>query len=124
MIPPNFEGDRTALEKGSRPSRGRKPLKEFKPGFPPAAIKIPPSPCDPLDSRERRDRLHFNLTVAGEISQRPLAFRALRNADALEGKCGDCEFRHVCGGSGARTFAFSAGNPLAHEPDCAYIPST
>jgi len=32
-------------------------------------------------------------------------FRQLRNADLLGGKCGACEFRHICGGSRARAYA-------------------
>jgi radical SAM protein len=49
-------------------------------------------------------------------------FRILRDAHHLEGKCGYCEFRHLCGGSRARAYAVT-GNPLAQEPDCAYIPA-
>jgi MoaA/NifB/PqqE/SkfB family radical SAM enzyme len=39
----------------------------------------------------------------------------------LEGKCGVCEFRQICGGSRARAYAVT-GKPFAEEPDCAYIP--
>lgn len=48
-------------------------------------------------------------------------FRALRDANRLEGKCKACEFRNVCGGSRARAYAVT-GNPFAEEPDCAYVP--
>jgi AdoMet-dependent heme synthase len=48
-------------------------------------------------------------------------FRALRDSDALQGKCGLCEFRSVCGGSRARAYAVS-GDPLASDPSCPYIP--
>ena len=48
-------------------------------------------------------------------------FRQLRDPDQLGGKCGACEFRHICGGSRARAFAMT-GDPLAEEPCCAYIP--
>lgn len=48
-------------------------------------------------------------------------FRQLRDPDALEGKCGCCEFRTVCGGSRARAFA-ATGSPLASDPLCAYQP--
>jgi radical SAM protein len=54
--------------------------------------------------------------------QRSPVFRALRDADRLEGKCSVCEFRHLCGGSRARACAVT-GNPLAQEPDCAYVPA-
>ena len=50
-------------------------------------------------------------------------FRQLRDPDALEGKCGWCEFRTVCGGSRARAFA-ATGSPLASDPLCAYQPAT
>lgn len=48
-------------------------------------------------------------------------FQQLRDPDQLEGKCGACEFRHICGGSRARAFALT-GDPLAEEPCCAYVP--
>ncbi|HEX6533371.1 MAG TPA: TIGR04053 family radical SAM/SPASM domain-containing protein [Gemmatimonadaceae bacterium] len=48
-------------------------------------------------------------------------FRALRDADALGGKCGVCEFRHICGGSRARAYAMT-GDWLAADPLCAYVP--
>jgi len=48
-------------------------------------------------------------------------FQQLRDPDELKGKCGACEFRHVCGGSRARAFAVT-GDPLAEEPCCVYIP--
>jgi radical SAM protein len=48
-------------------------------------------------------------------------FRALRDPDALGGKCGVCEFRRVCGGSRARAYAMT-GDMLAEEPACAYVP--
>jgi radical SAM protein len=48
-------------------------------------------------------------------------FRNLRNTDNLRGKCGDCEFREICGGSRARAYALS-GNAFAEDPSCVYIP--
>lgn len=48
-------------------------------------------------------------------------FRSLRDRDALGGKCGECEFRHVCGGSRSRAYAHT-GDPLASDPLCAYVP--
>ncbi|ELZ89367.1 TIGR04053 family radical SAM/SPASM domain-containing protein [Haloferax sulfurifontis] len=49
-------------------------------------------------------------------------FRSLRDRDALGGKCGACEFRHVCGGSRSRAYAHT-GDPLASDPLCAYVPA-
>ena len=48
-------------------------------------------------------------------------FRALRDPDGFKGRCGVCEYRHVCGGSRARAYAVT-GDPLETEPDCIYIP--
>jgi radical SAM protein with 4Fe4S-binding SPASM domain len=46
----------------------------------------------------------------------------MRDVDALEGKCGLCGYKRICGGCRARAFA-AAGNYMAEEPFCAYIPS-
>ncbi len=48
-------------------------------------------------------------------------FVVLRNTDLLEGRCGRCEYREVCGGSRARAFALT-GDWLAEDPACAYQP--
>jgi radical SAM protein len=56
-----------------------------------------------------------------ETYQRSPLLQALRDAKRLKGKCGACEFRTLCGGSRARSYAVT-GDPLAAEPDCAYIP--
>ncbi|WP_435129875.1 TIGR04053 family radical SAM/SPASM domain-containing protein [Halobaculum sp. D14] len=48
-------------------------------------------------------------------------FESLRDPDALGGKCGACEYRHVCGGSRSRAYAYT-GDPLAADPLCAYVP--
>jgi radical SAM protein len=48
-------------------------------------------------------------------------FLRLRNADALMGKCGRCEFREVCGGSRGRAYA-ATGSLVASDPLCAYDP--
>ncbi len=48
-------------------------------------------------------------------------FLALRDPDRLQGRCGRCEFRSICGGSRARAFAIT-GDPYATDPWCAYEP--
>jgi radical SAM protein with 4Fe4S-binding SPASM domain len=48
-------------------------------------------------------------------------FCGLRNPNLLRGKCGGCEFRSICGGSGARAYAMS-GDYLGEEPLCVYQP--
>ncbi|MFC3899591.1 TIGR04053 family radical SAM/SPASM domain-containing protein [Aliicoccus persicus] len=45
----------------------------------------------------------------------------LRNPDKYNGKCGVCEFRHVCGGSRSRAYA-ATGDYMESEPYCVYIP--
>lgn len=48
-------------------------------------------------------------------------FTQLRRKNELSGKCGACEFRHVCGGSRSRAYALT-GDPMASDPLCAYEP--
>jgi radical SAM protein with 4Fe4S-binding SPASM domain len=52
---------------------------------------------------------------------RPPIFKQLRDPDQLTGKCGACEFRHICGGSRARALAVN-GDAMAEKPCCAYLP--
>ena len=59
----------------------------------------------------------------GAIYRDSPIFRALRDDSLLQGKCGRCRFRSVCGGSRARAYAMT-GNYLAEEPLCPYQPST
>ncbi|MBN2473753.1 MAG: TIGR04053 family radical SAM/SPASM domain-containing protein [Pirellulales bacterium] len=56
-----------------------------------------------------------------EVYQNHPTFRALRDPDGFKGRCGACEYRHVCGGSRARAYAVT-GDPLETEPDCVYVP--
>jgi len=66
---------------------------------------------------------------AGNVMEQPFAriwthsdvFARLRDPDALEGKCGVCEYRFVCEGCRARAFA-ATGNYLAEEPFCSHVP--
>ena len=48
-------------------------------------------------------------------------FRALHCPSEFRGKCGQCEYSAICGGSRARAFAFS-GDPLSSDPLCPYVP--
>lgn len=56
-----------------------------------------------------------------QVYQESPLFKALRDSDQLGGKCGVCEYRHLCGGSRARSYAVT-GDPLAAELDCAFLP--
>ena len=58
-----------------------------------------------------------------EIWNESEVFGMLRDDDNLKGKCGCCEFRHVCMGCRARAFA-ATGDFLAEEPFCIYQPGT
>lgn len=57
----------------------------------------------------------------GDVYRNDPLFQSLRNADLLEGKCGACEYRWVCGGSRSRAYAMT-GNVHASDPLCAYMP--
>lgn len=48
-------------------------------------------------------------------------FQTLRGPDFLKGKCGVCEFRHICEGCRARAYGMT-GDYLAEEPFCLYQP--
>ncbi len=52
--------------------------------------------------------------------EHPLFVR-LRDPDQLVGKCGDCEYRALCGGSRARAYAL-LGDPMESDPLCAFEP--
>jgi radical SAM protein with 4Fe4S-binding SPASM domain len=69
--------------------------------------------------------------IAGDLRKQSFAeiwndsavFGQLRDDDNLKGKCGCCEFRHVCMGCRARAYA-ATGDFLAEEPFCVYEPGT
>ena len=62
----------------------------------------------------RRDSL-------SEVYRHSPLFRTLRDADNLHGKCGQCEYRNLCGGSRSRSYALT-GDFLAEDPRCVYLP--
>jgi AdoMet-dependent heme synthase len=63
--------------------------------------------------------LHFESLEAAYHSS-PV-FQMLRDRALLRGKCGECEFRQLCGGSRARAFAMR-GDPMESDPLCIYQP--
>lgn len=71
----------------------------------------------------------FLPVSAGNIRTQSLAdlyrnsplFKALRDTSNLDGKCGRCEFKEICGGSRARAYALT-GDLFAEEPCCVYEP--
>ena len=71
----------------------------------------------------------FLPLVGGNVRERSFVdiyresplFRELRDFDRLKGKCGRCQFRHVCGGSRARAYALT-GDYMESDPCCVYQP--
>ena len=72
----------------------------------------------------------FMPTPVGSVRDRPFLeiyrgsemLRALRDPDGFGGRCGQCEFRTVCGGSRSHAYA-TTGDPLAEDPSCLYQPA-
>jgi radical SAM protein len=66
----------------------------------------------------------------GNVRKEPLAdiyrysplFVDLRDADKLNGKCGRCDYRELCGGSRARAWSMT-GDVFASDPLCVYQPA-
>ncbi|HEY2774215.1 MAG TPA: TIGR04053 family radical SAM/SPASM domain-containing protein [Candidatus Binatia bacterium] len=56
-----------------------------------------------------------------DVYQQHGLMKALRDCDHFAGKCGVCDYRHVCGGSRARSFALT-GDAFGSDPDCVYQP--
>lgn len=77
--------------------------------------KLTPCPYLPLAAGDlRRERF-------ADVWENAKLFVALRTG-TLGGKCGDCEYRVLCGGCRARAHAV-AGDYLAADPSCAYEPT-
>jgi AdoMet-dependent heme synthase len=72
----------------------------------------------------------FLNLVGGNVRRESLAsvyrnspvFLRLRNSSLIEGKCGVCEFKNICGGSRSRAYAIT-GNPMRSDPFCVYRPA-
>ncbi len=57
-----------------------------------------------------------------EIYRNSELFRTLRDPNALRGRCGQCEYRTICGGSRSRAYALT-GDFRATDPWCNYQPA-
>ena len=77
--------------------------------------KLTPCPYLPAEAGDLR-RESF-ASVWGDAA----LFRQIR-AGKLGGRCGECEYRGMCGGCRARAYAVE-GDILAADPACAYQPS-
>jgi radical SAM protein with 4Fe4S-binding SPASM domain len=56
-----------------------------------------------------------------EVYRNAPLFDSLRDPGNLKGKCSDCEFKELCGGSRARAWAVT-GDIFGEEPCCSYLP--
>ncbi|HEX2923690.1 MAG TPA: radical SAM/SPASM domain-containing protein, partial [Chloroflexota bacterium] len=73
----------------------------------------------------------FLQLPAGNVREQPIyeiyrnskLFKELRDPSLLKGRCGRCEYRRVCGGSRARSWALT-GDYLAEEICCTYEPQS
>jgi radical SAM protein len=72
----------------------------------------------------------FLNLVGGNVRTQSLAeiyrgapvFRRVRDYAQLKGKCGQCEFKNICGGSRSRAFALT-GDIWRSDPFCIYQPA-
>ena len=76
--------------------------------------KVTPCPYMPVVAGD------LNESPFGEIWDGSGLFARLR-APELGGRCGECEYRLVCGGCRARAYALT-GDPLGPDDSCAYEP--
>ena len=71
----------------------------------------------------------FLPTVAGNVRSNRIAdvyrnaplFQILHEPRLFEGRCGDCEFHALCGGSRARAYQ-ATGDPFGSDPLCDFTP--
>jgi radical SAM protein with 4Fe4S-binding SPASM domain len=94
--------------------------------------EVTPCPYLPLNLGNIRERSFKDIWFNSEV------FKALRDFDKLEGKCGLCKHREVCGGCRARAYGVTTeqmdfcgalheptttqGDYLAEDPWCIYQP--
>ena len=139
---------RYVLQRGTAERRVREQSAEAYPRFP--QMSQPPAGMDTPDGIGRAPRgindgkgfvfvshlgevypSGFLPVSGGNVRRQPLSdiyrnsalFRSLRDSHNLEGKCGICEYREICGGSRARSYAMT-GNMFAEELCCVYEPKT
>lgn len=78
--------------------------------------EVMPSGFLPISAGNIRDK------SLAEIYQKAEIFTTLRDSQKLKGRCGECGFRDICGGSRSRAFALT-GDIMAEDPCCNYDPS-
>ena len=77
---------------------------------------VHPSGFLPLDVGDVRELPLSTIYRTSPMLQR------LRDVESYTGRCGYCEYRHVCGGSRSRAYAVS-GDPFGDDPACAHVPA-
>ncbi len=77
--------------------------------------EVTPCPYMELSAGNLRDGGFWSLWDTSTL------FRSMRNPALLEGRCGGCEYKLICGGCRAR--ALVEGNLMAEDPSCAYVPA-
>lgn len=79
--------------------------------------EVYPSGFMPLSAGNVRDRSITEIYRTDEL------LTGLRDPDLLGGKCGECEYRSLCGGSRSRAYGLT-GDAFASEPWCSYEPGS
>jgi radical SAM protein with 4Fe4S-binding SPASM domain len=76
-------------------------------------------PCDhlPVLAGNIRERDFKDIWDDSEV------FQNLRDFSQLKGKCGNCEYKDICGGCRARAY-FDYGDYLQEDPACFYQPQS
>ena len=64
---------------------------------------------------------NVRMNNVAKVYRNQPTFRELHAAGQFTGKCGNCEYKMLCGGSRARAFAHT-GDPLESDPLCPYEP--
>jgi radical SAM protein with 4Fe4S-binding SPASM domain len=64
---------------------------------------------------------NIRVQKLADIYRSSQVFNLLRDAGNLTGKCGDCGFKHICGGSRARAYMMNA-DMFREDPACSYRP--
>jgi radical SAM protein with 4Fe4S-binding SPASM domain len=96
--------------------------------------EITPCPYLPIKLGNVRDKSFKDIWFNSEV------FKKIRGFDSLEGKCGVCEYRSICGGCRARAYGLSTdfidycgdlhepaeleGDYLKEDPWCVFQPKT
>lgn len=107
-------GDRQSRAVGPRPPLDVNAGRGF--AFVDHLGSVYPSGLLPLATGSVRERSFREIYRSAPLLQ------SLRQPDGFGGRCGRCEFRHLCGGSRSHAYAVT-GDPLAEDPTCAYEPS-